>query len=351
MIRLLSQRLTLHAGFLLIILVIAAHPAAAQQPFKTAAEASQRLGNGINLGNMLEAPAEGEWGAKFRDHYAARIQEAGFQHVRLPVRWSAHTAEDAPWEIDQAFMDRVRHVVDTCVNHELAVVLNVHHFNEMYEAPDANREKLKSIWRQISEEFSDASPLLCFELLNEPHDQLTGEMWDAMIPGLIRIIREKHPRRPIVVGGGSWNSHDSIHTLKLPGDDRMLIATFHYYLPFAFTHQGAPWVAPNIPPTGRGFPHEAKERQEMADHFAAVRAWSEKNDRPVYVGEFGSFSKADQADRVRWTKYVTTLIRENGFSSAYWEFCSGFGAYDPQQETWRAELLEALSVTAARRAD
>ena len=47
------------------------------------------LGRGVNLGDMLEAPREGEWGAVMKAEYFPLIQAAGFNSVRIPVRWSA----------------------------------------------------------------------------------------------------------------------------------------------------------------------------------------------------------------------------------------------------------------------
>lgn len=38
--------------------------------------------------------------------------------------------------------------------------------------------------------------------------------------------------------------------------------------------------------------------------FAKVAAWSEKNNRPLYLGEFGAYQAADMPSRVRWTDYV-----------------------------------------------
>lgn len=316
--------------------------AASQDWPEDAAAANARLGRGINLGNMLEAPAEGEWGAKFQDHYAAEIRRAGFQHVRIPVRWSAHTAAAAPFAVDPQFLRRVRHVVDTCDRQKLHVVLNVHHFNELFDDPEQHSDRLKAIWKQISREFADVSPAVYFELLNEPHGKLSSENWNAMIPGLLEIVREHHPHRPVIIGGGNWNGWSALQHLRLPESDRMLIATFHYYLPFPFTHQGAPWTAPNVPPVGRGFPADPEEPATMREHFAQVRQWSAASGRPVYLGEFGAFQAAPPADRVRWTAAVQEMAAEHQFSSAYWEFCSGFGAYDPGTERWRDELLRAL---------
>ncbi|HPU43798.1 MAG TPA: hypothetical protein PLS98_06260, partial [Dictyoglomaceae bacterium] len=46
---------------------------------------------GVNMGNALEAPKEGEWGVVIKDEYFKLIKEAGFDHVRIPIKWSAHT--------------------------------------------------------------------------------------------------------------------------------------------------------------------------------------------------------------------------------------------------------------------
>src|SRR5512146_2138590 len=49
------------------------------------------LRRGINFGNMLEAPKEGDWGLTVQEDYFDLVKEAGFDFVRLPVRWFAHT--------------------------------------------------------------------------------------------------------------------------------------------------------------------------------------------------------------------------------------------------------------------
>ena len=51
-------------------------------------EANARLGRGVNLGNALEAPSEGSWGLYLKEEYFKDIAEAGFDSVRVPIRWS-----------------------------------------------------------------------------------------------------------------------------------------------------------------------------------------------------------------------------------------------------------------------
>jgi endoglucanase len=51
------------------------------------------LGRGINLGNALEAPKEGEWGMTLKAAYFQKIKDAGFNSVRIPIRWSSHARD------------------------------------------------------------------------------------------------------------------------------------------------------------------------------------------------------------------------------------------------------------------
>jgi len=305
-------------------------------------QAARQLNRGINLGNMLDAPREGAWGVRFDDSFPVLIRKAGFDHVRIPVRWSAHLDSPDGSSIDLTFMKRVRTVVDQCVNNDLRVVLNVHHFEEIHTAPLRYADTLQNIWACISRDFFGYSRHLYFELLNEPHAQLTTERWNQIFPGILRTIRKRHPDRCVIIGPGEWNSHTELPALQLPVDDRFLIATCHYYEPFEFTHQGAEWLQQSAPSTGRRFPATELEVNSIGNDFQTIARWSQDNRRPVYIGEFGSYSRAGMSDRVYWTGLITQHARQHGFSWAYWEFCSTFGIYDPTEARWHRMLLHQL---------
>ena len=308
----------------------------------TAQDAANKLGVGINLGNMLDAPNEGDWGVRFENDYAAIIRSAGFQHVRLPVKWSAHALTKSPFTIDPVFVARVKTVMAVCAKQDLRVVLNVHHYDEMHVAPDKEMGRFLAIWRQLSDLFASQPETVYFEILNEPHDNLTTQEWNKILPVALKIIRQKNPKRPVILGGGNWNSPDELSNLKLPVEDQMLIATVHYYQPHEFTHQGAEFLGDKAPPAGRKFPFNQAEQSAIEDAFQRIAEWSVKNNRPVYVGEYGCYHMAPGEDRLRWTRTVAGLCRKHGFASAYWEFCSGFGAWDPASKEWRRELLNAI---------
>ena len=55
------------------------------------------------------------------------IQRAGFDTVRIPVRWSAHVAPRPPFTIEPSFLGLVDMAIATALEADLDVVINVHH--------------------------------------------------------------------------------------------------------------------------------------------------------------------------------------------------------------------------------
>jgi endoglucanase len=86
------------------------------------------------------------------------------------------------------------------------------------------------------------------------------------------------------------------------------------------------------------------EGTPVREMFDSAAKWAEKNNRPIFVGEFGAYSTADYDSRVRWTRFVRTELEKRGFSWAYWEFGAGFGIYDREGKEWREELRDALFI-------
>ncbi|MBI4569642.1 MAG: glycoside hydrolase family 5 protein [Planctomycetes bacterium] len=306
------------------------------------AAVARSLGRGINLGNALEAPAEGAWGVTLRADYFKTIRDAGFATVRLPVRWSAHARSEPPFTIDPAFAARVDWAIDQALANHLNVIVNVHHYEEMDTDPDTHLPRLAALWEQIAARHKDRPAEVLFELLNEPHGKLTGARWNAAIPTLLAAARKGNPSRPVLVGPSSWNSIGGLATLELPKEDRNLIVTVHYYEPFTFTHQGASWVKGAERWPARAWSGTDGERKPLRAALGRAAEWAKARGRPLYLGEFGAYEKADMESRVRWTRFVAREAERLGMSWAYWEFCAGFGAYDPKAGAWRDPLKSAL---------
>lgn len=321
--------------------VWAAAPAGAENV--DAFRANQWLGRGVNLGNALDAPLAATWAVRLRGDYFEAIKAAGFDSVRIPVAWSLHTASQPPYAIEPSFLARVDWAIDQALTRGLTVVLDDHHDIGMEQKPDQNLARLTATWGQLARHYRGFSDKLFFELLNEPSGALSDAKWQEIMPVLLRTVRESNPNRTVIVGPGYWNSVDHLDRLELPPEDRHIIATIHYYVPLQFTHQGAGWMPGSDKWKGTTWTGTAQESAVLDRDFGKAAAWSARNSRPIYVGEFGAFQAADMDSRANWTRAVAQAARKRGFSFAYWEFCSSFGAYDPVTLKWRTPLLEALT--------
>src|SRR5436190_24156108 len=119
---------------------------------------NKKLGRGLNLGNALEAPREGEWGVTLKAEYFREIKAAGFNTVRLPVRWSAHALPTAPYTIDAKFAERLDWAIDQALANKLNIIVNVHHYGEIDANPDEHLPRLVGLWTQIAERYKDRPP-------------------------------------------------------------------------------------------------------------------------------------------------------------------------------------------------
>lgn len=301
-----------------------------------------KLGHGVNLGNMLEAPHEGDWGQKLRPDYFPTIRQAGFTLVRLPIRWAAHVSPAPPFTIEPTFFRRVDWAVAQAKQSNLKIILDYHNDDALMKDPDANADRFIAIWKQIAEHYRDQPATILFELLNEPNNKLDGPHWNALLARTLHIVRKSNPTRTVVVGPVLWNHIEALPQLMLPEGDRNLLVTIHFYDPMSFTHQGAEWIEGSKKWLGNKWLGTNPEKLSVTQAFDSAAAWSVAHQRPIFLGEFGSFNKGDIESRVRWTAFVAQTAESHGFPWAYWEFCSTFGIYDPVARAWRKPLYDAL---------
>jgi endoglucanase len=301
---------------------------------------SPEIGRCMNLSNALEADYEGQWGYRIEFGHIDAIARAGFDTIRLPVRWSAHLdGQGAAARIDAGVLARVDAIVGHARSRGLTVILDVHHYDEMIADPAGRLPELDAIWRQLARHYAGYSDELVFELLNEPTDRVPAAQVDAINARLLATIRGISPERWVILSSTRWNNIDGLLQMQLPADDPRVIATVHYYSPFDFTHQGAPWA--NRPQTGIGWGGPADEA-ELARDFDIVARYAEAQNVPVLLGEFGVYYRVPEHLRARWTGAVRRAAEARGLSWCYWGFAGSLRAYDREAGAWIPEMLEAL---------
>jgi endoglucanase len=231
-------------------------------------------------------------------------------------------------------------VIGWALKRNLSIIIDLHHYENLMSEPNLNQ--FLFLWEQIAEHYKDYPPQVLFELLNEPHDQLNAALWNEYSREALKIVRETNPARDVIFGPVNWNAYDQVSTLDVPNDPH-LIVTFHYYLPFEFTHQGAEWIgAESNAWLGTTWDGTDAQKVEITRNFDSVAAWAKEHNVRILLGEFGAYSKAPYDSRVRWTEFVSREAERHGFAWSYWEFASGFGVYDPNANTWHEDLLKSL---------
>ena len=257
------------------------------RPDLSAVEATRLMGNGINLGNTMEAcdntrgnyaltPTQYEtsWGQPVttREMLTA-MKAAGFDTVRIPVAWMTNATE-MPFEmkdptIDRAYLDRVRQIVDYARGADMYVIINDHWDGGwwgMFGSEDKDTaafamEAYRGMWKQISEYFRDYSDYVIFESANEElgsrfdenspcfcRDSITSYLTDQQRYDLTNRVNQafvdtvrasggNNAQRFLLIAGYNTNIWDTFdNRFKMPEDTakNKLMVSVHYYDPWSY---------------------------------------------------------------------------------------------------------------------
>lgn len=295
---------------------------------------------GINIlgyDPLWKDPAKG----RFKLEHFSKIRSGGFDFVRVNLFVFDHM--DGDNVIQTQWLKRLDWVVANATEAGLSVILDEHDFGVCAKDVALCRSKLASVWRQLAIRYRREPANVAFELLNEPHGNLDVATWNAMIPELLAIVRATNPTRTVIIGPSKWSSPSMLPTLRLPANDRHIMVTFHYYGPYRFTHQGAPWS--KISTLSGVTWGSAADHQTLRDHFDKIGVWARTSKRPLLVGEFGVFDRSGTPLEMR-AKYIAAVAcqsERHGFGWAYWQFDGNFIAWDMKRDSWVEPIKTALT--------
>ena len=305
-----------------------------------AADQNLKIGKGVNILGYDKAFWQDHSKGRFKESYFKMIKEAGFTSVRINLYPFRHM--DSQYKINPDWLKTLDWAVDKGLEANLVVILDLHEFTAMADDPEAKKEMFLSFWKQVAPRYKEKSNNVIYEILNEPNQKLTPDMWNTFLAEAVKIIRASNPGRTLIIGPGNWNGIETLNTLKLPENDRNIIVTVHFYHPMRFTHQGASWTSEFKNLSGIKWTGTPDEINEVESKLQVAADWSLKNKRPIYLGEFGSYDKADMDSRARYTAFVARTAEKLGFSWAYWQFDADFIVYNIDKETWVQPILNAL---------
>ncbi len=315
--------------------------------------------HGVNLGNYLEVPPGQNWGVTvLADEFAAMKRE-GFDHVRVPVGWQHYAGAAPDYTLAPEIFARLDFVVTNVIANKMAVIINIHQFDALDKNPAAATDEFLKIWQQVAAHYKKFPNTLAFELDNEPHDHATTAAMNPIYARAIANIRATNPQRTIFVEPGNWGNIDELKNLVLPPDDNVIVSV-HCYDPFHFTHQGASWTGEDFKQSGVVFPGpptqplvpdmNLKPKPWVLDWFKKyntlpteknpsgpiaftdklkyVHDWSDFYGRPVHLGEFGAYTKADAQSRANFYSAVRHEAEKFQIGWCIWDWSAGFRYWD-----------------------
>lgn len=312
----------------------------------TAFEITEAMQIGWNLGNTLDAyPSKGGvplescgleaetcWGnPKTTPELIAAVKAKGFNTIRVPVTWFQHVDKSNGYKIDEAWLARVKEIVDYCYEQDMYVILNLHH-----EEPYVNRSTLgadyeeltgyvSSLWKQIAETFKDYDQRLVFETMNEPRAKGTDHEWwgptkeetdtiNKINADALEVIRgtgdDNNDTRLVMMPGYCASSDTSMMSKIVVPDDDFVAVSVHAYSPYNFTMNA-----------------EVKDHSTFTTAYATeltsildgIRKTFGDKDIPVVLGEFSASNFGNTEARVEWAKAYISQTKEMGIPCVLWD--------------------------------
>lgn len=351
------------AFYFLIVLILGTQFVAAQT---VAQKRAERMSVGMNLSyldNWWLGTKEKNYSdfakskdAAKREKMFAEIAKNGFKTVRIPIDFGAWASYEKPykWTNEEA-LKTADEFVKWTLDNNLNAIIDLHHTEfDGKIAGAATTERIVWLWSEIAKRYKNTDPeRVFFEIRNEPHD-ISAVDWRAQAEAIIKTVREIAPNHTLIVGFHDWNSRAALVESK-PFDDANIIYTFHYYDPFLFTHQGATWsdeglkLMKNVPfPYSENVKIETPESvkgkwvgnliaayktdssaEKINADLKAAKDWAVKNNVPIFVGEFGSFSKfSTLEDRCRHAETIYAALGKLQIPNAWWEWDGGFNMFE-----------------------
>jgi endoglucanase len=345
-----------------------------------AVQLAAKIRLGWNIGNTLEAiGGETAWGnPQVTKALIDKVKQSGFNAVRIPCSWDQY-ANASTAQLQATWLDRVKQVVQYCIDDSLYVVLNIHwdggwlENNCTSQAQTSVNAKQKAFWEQIATKLRDFDEHLVFASANEPAVSDATQMsvllsYHQTFINAVRSTGGRNSYRVLVVQGPSTDvekTNNLMNTLPTdPTPNRMMVEV-HYYTPWQFCgmttdeswgsmfyYWGQGYHSTTDPARNATWGEEA----DVARYFGMMKTKFADKGIPVVLGEYGAIRRTSLtgdaltlhlASRAYYLKNVTQQARANGLLPFYWDEGAlgnnSFGIINRQDNTvFDQQALDAL---------
>ncbi|WP_086845922.1 glycoside hydrolase family 5 protein [Amycolatopsis kentuckyensis] len=334
------------------------------------------MGAGWNLGNQLEAnangvPSETAWGQPtVTQGLIDKVKAAGFKTVRIPISYLNYIGAGPNYAVNAAWLNRIQQVVDYAYKRGLYVLINMHGdgyktINGSWLICDSGNQatikaKYQKVWQQVAARFAGYDQHLVMEAMNEEFDGQYGNptqpcysninAYNQIFVDTVRKAGGNNSSRWLLVAG--WNTNidyttgnygftlptDQFRSPSIPAGEKRIMISVHYYSPWDFAGE----ENGTITQWGRGATNPSKKSTWGQEDYLDAQlklvynAFVSKG-YPAVVGEYGTidksaFDSASNRYRADFARAVVSTAKKYGAATVYWDNGNngqyGFGLFD-----------------------
>jgi len=337
-----------------------------------------------------------------------RLRAAGFDFVRVPVDpgpFLSFTGTQRTKLLASLF-----EAIDEAVSVDLSVIVDIHpnestHYWVSQRMIGSREAPAFSAYLGLVDAIANGlkrfdAARVALEPVNEPPQDCDSSAWNAVQLALLNQARSAAPQLILVATGACGSMIRGLEHINAAPllALKPILFTFHFYEPYLFSHQGAPWMREpmyrwlrDVPwPASAGsleqtlasvshkmaqdtsYPTQDKAavfreiQRVLTEYFAAqparpfldhylelVQSWAILNHIPaeqILMGEFGAlrsdsrYTAAGAADRVRYIRDVREAAEARGFSWAFWNLFDSMGLMDDRTKTLDPDIIRALGL-------
>lgn len=298
---------------------------------------------GWNLGNALESSGgETNWGnPKTTQAMIKAVADAGFNAIRIPVRWTEQLSDAQNMVVKDTWLARVKEVVDWALAENMYVIINTHHEawldrNPFYSKQQENNQKLHALWTCIATYFRDYGEKLIFAGTNETtvdwsapntEQQTVQNSYNQTFVDAVRDTGGKNYYRNLVVQTFACSPYFGLNGLTIPTDkvEERLSVEFHYYDPYEYCGSCTYYY------WGEAYKDKGRiltssTESTITNLFDRItNSWTKKG-LGVVMGEYGVSNhytsddmQTQQENMQYYLKCVTGEARKHGFAAFVWD--------------------------------
>ncbi len=287
----------------------------------------------------------------------ALAHQLGFSSIRLPVAFDNFVNRGTK-KISERLLKQLKVINEFTASKNMnLIIVDFYPLANKYQDVEIEEDQHAYLWKQVLAEFYGKDyDHLFFDMYNDPIIDI--EKWDNAKSNIMKLLRPLDLNRYWIISCTNYCDISAFIKMKTVPNDDKIIYSFHFFRPYVFTHQGAPWDKEKTSLKGLPYPYslsgmplrpEGSLNTDLLynyDHYyeKGTKAfinesiklaydWMITNKVPVICTETGTMETIPFKYRENYFNDVMSVMRNYSIPTMVWDLDQSFGIIDKQKKT------------------